>query len=42
LEMNDATPLHGSEGLFHPGHDRFGFSSWNNDTNFDNLQIEGI
>ena len=33
LELNDPSPLSGS------GHDRFGFSSWSNDTYFDNLQI---
>ena len=33
LEMNDPAPLSGS------GHDRFGFSSWANDTYFDNLSI---
>lgn len=33
LEMVDPTPLSGS------GHDRFGFSSWSNDTYFDNLRI---
>jgi len=33
LEMNDPAPLSGS------GHDRFGFSSWSNDTYFDNLKI---
>jgi hypothetical protein len=33
LEMNDPAPLSG------PGHDRFGFSSWANDTYFDNLRI---
>lgn len=42
LELNDPVPLSGGEGLFHSGHDRFGFSSWANDTNFDNLQIEGL
>lgn len=33
LEMTDPSPLSGS------GHDRFGFSSWANDTYFDNLGI---
>ena len=33
LEMDDPAPLSGS------GHDRFGFSSWANDTYFDNLSI---
>jgi hypothetical protein len=33
LEMNDPAPLSGT------GHDRFGFSSWANDTYFDNLSI---
>jgi hypothetical protein len=33
LEMVDPAPLSGS------GHDRFGFSSWSNDTYFDNLRI---
>ena len=33
IEMNDPAPLSGS------GHDRFGFSSWSNDTYFDNLKI---
>ena len=33
LEMEDPSPLSGS------GHDRFGFSSWANDTYFDNLSI---
>ena len=33
LEMSDPAPLSGS------GHDRFGFSSWANDTYFDNLKI---
>ena len=33
LEMVDPAPLAGS------GHDRFGFSSWSNDTYFDNLKI---
>ncbi len=41
LELTDPAPLSGGEGPFHAGHDRFGFSSWANDTNFDNLQIEG-
>ncbi len=42
LELNDPRPLSGSENLFHAGHDRFGFSSWQGYTYFDNLQIEGI
>lgn len=33
LEMLDPAPLSGA------GHDRFGFSSWSNDTWFDNLRI---
>jgi hypothetical protein len=33
LEMNDPAPLSGN------GHDRFGFSSWANDTYFDNLVV---
>ena len=33
LELVDPAPLSGS------GHDRFGFSSWSNDTYFDNLKI---
>ena len=33
LEMNDPAPLSGT------GHDRFGFSSWSNDTWFDNLSV---
>jgi hypothetical protein len=33
LEMTDPAPLSGA------GHDRFGFSSWANDTYFDNLRI---
>ncbi len=33
IEMNDPAPLSGN------GHDRFGFSSWSNDTYFDNLKI---
>lgn len=33
LELDDPAPLAGS------GHDRFGFSSWQNDTYFDNLKI---
>ena len=33
LEMDDPAPLAGT------GHDRFGFSSWANDTYFDNLSI---
>ena len=36
LELNDQRPLSG------PGHDRFGFESWANDTWFDNLIIEGL
>jgi hypothetical protein len=36
MEMNDPKPLSGS------GHDRFGFSSWANDTWFDNLKIEPL
>jgi hypothetical protein len=36
LEMTDPAPLSGS------GHDRFGFSSWSNDTYFDNLQITSL
>ena len=36
LELNDPAPLSGR------GHDRFGFSSWQNDTWFDNLQIEQL
>ena len=36
LEMNDPSPLSGS------GNDRFGFSSWSNDTYFDNLRIAGL
>jgi hypothetical protein len=34
LELSDPAPLFGS------GHDRFGFSSWQNDTYFDNLNID--
>ena len=33
IELTDPAPLSGS------GHDRFGFSSWSNDTYFDNLKI---
>ena len=33
LEMNERAPLPLE------GHDRFGFSSWQNDTYFDNLKI---
>ena len=36
LEMSDPAPLSGS------GHDRFGFSSWANDTYFDNLKITAL
>jgi hypothetical protein len=36
LEMQDPAPLSGS------GHDRFGFSSWSNDTWFDNLKITAL
>jgi hypothetical protein len=36
LELRDPAPLSGS------GHDRFGFSSWQNDTYFDNLKIEPL
>ena len=36
LEMIDPAPLSGS------GHDRFGFSSWANDTYFDNLSITAL
>jgi hypothetical protein len=36
LEMKDPSPLSGR------GHDRFGFSSWQNDTYFDNLRIEPL
>jgi hypothetical protein len=36
LELNDPAPLSGK------GHDRFGFSSWQNDTWFDNLVIESL
>ena len=35
-ELKDPAPLSGS------GHDRFGFSSWQNDTYFDNLVIEPL
>jgi hypothetical protein len=36
LELVDPAPLSGS------GHDRFGFSSWSNDTYFDNLKITAL
>ena len=36
LELNDPAPLPVE------GHDRFGFSSWQNDTWFDNLRIEPL
>jgi hypothetical protein len=36
LELRDRAGLSG------PGHDRFGFSSWQNDTWFDNLKIEPL
>jgi len=36
LEMTDPAPLSGK------GHDRFGFSSWANDTYFDNLRITSL
>ncbi len=36
LELRDRSGLSGS------GHDRFGFSSWLNDTWFDNLKIEPL
>lgn len=36
LEMIDPAPLSGR------GHDRFGFSSWQNDTYFDNLKIDPL
>jgi len=36
LELNDPAPLSGS------GHDRFGFSSWANDTYFDNLKLTAL
>jgi hypothetical protein len=36
LELDDPTPLSGS------GHDRFGFSSWQNDTYFDNLKLTAL
>ena len=36
LELDDPAPLSGS------GHDRFGFSSWQNDTYFDNLKISPL
>jgi len=42
LEMHDPHPLGGSETIFRTGHDRFGFSSWQSYTYYDNLQIEGI
>jgi hypothetical protein len=36
LELLDPAPLSGS------GHDRFGFSSWANDTYFDNLKLSAL
>ena len=36
MEMTDPSPLSGS------GNDRFGFSSWSNDTYFDNLRISSL
>ena len=36
LELRDPTPLSGND------HDRFGFSSWQNDTYFDNLKIDPL
>jgi hypothetical protein len=36
LRLDDPAPLSG------PGHDRFGFSSWANDSYFDNLVIEPL
>jgi hypothetical protein len=36
LELDDPAPLSGGS------HDRFGFSSWQNDTYFDNLKIEPV
>jgi hypothetical protein len=36
LELVDPAPFSGS------GHDRFGFSSWSNDTYFDNLKITAL
>ena len=36
LELNDPAPLSGT------GNDRFGFSSWQNDTWFDNLKIVAL
>ena len=36
LEMNERAPLPLE------GHDRFGFSSWQNDTYFDNLKIDPL
>ena len=36
LEMDERAPLPIE------GHDRFGFSSWQNDTYFDNLKIESL
>jgi len=36
MEMTDPAPLSGSD------HDRFGFSSWANDTYFDNLRISAL
>ena len=36
MELHDPAPLSGK------GHDRFGFSSWQNDTYFDNLKIDPL
>lgn len=36
LELRDPAPFSGK------GHDRFGFSSWQNDTYFDNLKIDAL
>jgi hypothetical protein len=36
LELVDPSPISGS------GHDRFGFSSWSNDTYFDNLKLTAL
>jgi len=36
LELDDPAPLEGAS------HDRFGFSSWQNDTYFDNLKISAL
>src|SRR5262249_13143540 len=36
LELVDPSPISGS------GHDRFGFSSWSNDTYFDNLRLTAL